>query len=172
MYPLRHGDYRLTLIQGYLGPRAPPEREVAAKYYNLAKRLWLPSSVRQQVAAEGLIGDPTHVWVIGAAGWIANAPRLMREIAEDDSDQAYRQIILGQGLAPVGRPGNREPGWDDGWRYRVGMARRKKSTDRQRFEQASHALLGHMLDRRAESPNAPSEVLGQLGIPFEFCGDH
>ena len=112
--------------------------------------------------------DALHVWVIGQSGWLrGDIPEPIRSISEDDPNDLYRMVIIGEELPSDGVPYiNRWPGWV----YCAGMTRQKPRRDVQRFRVAGETLLGIMYDHYDQTGRPGTAILRQLEVPFAYRG--
>lgn len=169
---LHEGRCLLQLTDGYLSPNESAVRGTngtsPSREQNMANRLLsLGARPRPERTPETRAGA-LHVWVIGQSGWLnGEMPEPIRSIGEDDANDLYRVVIIGEELPSDGAAYiNRWPGWV----YRVGMTRQKPPRDVQRFRVAGEALLGIMYDHYDQTGRPGTAILEQLEVPFIYRG--
>ena len=141
----------------------------------LRDRLWpkgvdgskgLEHAMAQHVHRSGqndIVGGPVHVWVVGAPGWLEDAPDLIRRMAGEDSDDAYRILIVGNAGHLVG--GYK---WGDYAGRRFFVHRKKGAPG---FRRSASEIVGAMRTYWDTTQSHPSPVLDALGVPYAFVGD-
>lgn len=169
---IREGDnrYVVSITDGYMDD--PSENVISSgatshgqaavkRLFGLAKRLHVPDQFNPQRP------DPLHIWLVGSDDWIRTMPQPFLAMSEHEDDPNYRVLIVGEGIRHMDTYVH---SWN-AWPRQVGMSRKKKHRDVRAFRSAAIELAAGMFDYYGQNHIAPTAVLENLRVPFEFYGD-
>lgn len=170
-----YAHYGMAITDGYISKSkiagGPFGRSSASLEQSMARHLH--SLNREFKKPQGAPPSPeiVHTWVIGNDGWLtkphSDVSELFQRIHEGECDTNYRIVVLGLGWL------GKQPYLDNQQsRLRgAGMTRKKKHSGVPGFHSHCELLMDLMYDRYMETREAPSAILNQFGVPYEFYGD-